>query len=149
MINYINILRIYNIICILLLGSASIIVFINYKDNVLEFIVAVYTMCFIPATLYLTCNQGNIENYLFNTNSYYYIMFLLYFNFGLLFCGIKETLGCGLIVIGCSIFNLMVGVLNEDITYNQMDRHKSEETIVIETKETSPITVDEEGSFMN
>ena len=66
------------IICILLLASASIIVLIKDTKIVLEFIVSIYTICFIPAIIYLTCNQGNIENYLFNTNTYYYIMFLLY-----------------------------------------------------------------------
>ena len=43
----------------------------------------------------------------------------------------------------------MVGVLNEDINYNQIDRHKSEATIVIQDKSESPITIDEDSSFIN
>jgi len=115
MLNYI---RVYNIISIILLFSGASVIFTE-KLRMIDCIIGVYTFLSIPFIAILLLNKSTIDRHIpMINNIYFYIVSLVFFNYGLLLLGINyNTMGCGIIVIGCALFNLFYGIFDKADNY--------------------------------
>jgi hypothetical protein len=71
----------------------------------------------------LLFNQGAIECAIPSIRSiYFYLIAIIFFNYGLLLLGINyNTMGCGIVVIGCSLANFFYGFFDKTDKYIEIN----------------------------
>jgi len=157
--NYINILRLFNIISGCLLFTSSILIFLDNRSevNITSLIIGIYNLIWLFPLSNLIFNQQNIEELLIIPNHYYYIVSIIYLNFGIILCALNNTtIGCGIIILICSIYNLLVGLFEKnDIlirtnynTYNNSEHGNdtdSNNTVI----DADNLSIREQSSFVN
>ena len=117
MINYKNILTLFNYISAILIFVSSIIIFtdIDSDNKTINLVIGSYNLTTLPLLIYFIVNKYRIENLLLIKNIYYFVLSFLLLNFGIILMAINhKTIGCGIIIIINCIYSLIVGIFSKD-----------------------------------
>ena len=117
MINYKNILTLFNYISAILIFVSSIIIFtdIDSDNKTINLVIGSYNLTTLPLLIYFIINKYRIENLLLIKNIYYFVLSFLLLNFGIILMAINhKTIGCGIIIIINCIYSLIVGIFSKD-----------------------------------
>ena len=155
-INYINILRLFNIISICLLFASSILIFIDSENNLntTPLVIGIYNLLWVFPIGYIILYQHNIEELLIIPNHYYYIVSIIYLNFGIILSALNNNImGCGIIILICSIYNLLVGLFEQNdifIRSNYINADNNNDTDSNNTiTDPDNLSIHEEAAFVN
>ena len=114
--SYVNILNIFNFISIILLFSSTIIIYTNLDHcKYIQICVGLLNIMFIPLLSYTLLNKNKFYDIILLKGIYYIFIGSIDFISGLLLLGIeKNTISIGIILICISIYNILVGIFNEE-----------------------------------